>query len=58
MTVKKEVDEAVKYAKADVEIGTEELSGDIYAEPLESQIRGTTPFNPLNHIKVGQAVNL
>ncbi|XP_065216782.1 pyruvate dehydrogenase E1 component subunit alpha, mitochondrial-like [Planococcus citri] len=56
--VKKEVDEAVKVAKADVEIGLEELAGDIYAAPLETEIRGTTPFNPLTHIKVGQPANL
>lgn len=56
--VKKEVDEAVKVAKSDAEIGPEELAGDIYAAPLETEIRGTTPFTPLTHINVGQPVNL
>lgn len=52
------MDEAVKIAKADTEISLEELAGDIYAAPLENQIRGTTPFTSLNHVRVGPAINL
>lgn len=52
------MDEAVKFAKSDAEIGIEELAGDVYSTPLENPIRGTTPFTNLNHIRVGPAVNL
>lgn len=56
--MKAEVDAALKKARADPEIGLEELTGDIYAEPLESDIRGTTPFNSYPHKRIGKAINL
>ncbi|KAK4872795.1 hypothetical protein RN001_014824 [Aquatica leii] len=51
------VDEATKKAKADSEISMEELTADIYSNNLEGTIRNTTPFNPLEHSRIGQAVN-
>lgn len=35
-----------------------ELPGDIYSKPLETVVRGVTPFKNLEHIRVGPAVNL
>ncbi|CAD6226834.1 GSCOCG00005936001-RA-CDS [Cotesia congregata] len=55
--IKKEVDEAVKIAKADKEIDDHELSADIYANCLESEIRDVTPFTSLKHSRIGPAVN-
>lgn len=55
--IRKEVDDAVKVAKADKEIGPHELPGDIYVENLEGDIRNVTPWVPLKHVRVGPAVN-
>lgn len=52
------MDEAVKKAKVDVEVGMDELPADIYALNLEGPIRNVTPFNPLEHKRIGPAVNL
>jgi hypothetical protein len=52
------VDEAVKKAKADKEIGLEELTTDIYADSKEPVIRGTTPWDKLEHKTLGMAVNV
>jgi len=52
------VDEAVKKAKADNEIGMEELTCDIYSAPLEPSVRGIVPWNNLQHKRLGPAVNL
>ncbi|KAJ8720985.1 hypothetical protein PYW08_006450 [Mythimna loreyi] len=52
--VREVVDEATKLAKTDVEIGTEELSADIYADCQEPLIRGILPNTPLTHIAVAQ----
>lgn len=52
------VDEAVKKAKTDVEIGMDELTADIYVNELERDVRGTTPFQPFTHKRIGQAFNL
>lgn len=38
---RKEVDEAVTFAKSDAEIGVEELYTDVYVDPLKPTIRGT-----------------
>ncbi|XP_050423482.1 probable pyruvate dehydrogenase E1 component subunit alpha, mitochondrial isoform X1 [Adelges cooleyi] len=57
-SVKAEIDDAVKKAKADTEVPLAELAGDIYSAPLEKSIRGVSPFQPLEHITVGKAVNL
>ncbi|KAK0182726.1 hypothetical protein PV327_000833 [Microctonus hyperodae] len=56
--IRKTVDDAVKTAKADKEIADHELSADIYAESLESEIRNITPFVPLKHSRIGPAVNI
>lgn len=56
--IRKVVDEAVKLAKADKEIGQEELTTDIYSSCAEKNIRNTTPFKPLPHARLGPAVNL
>lgn len=48
----------MKKAKADTEIPLSELPGDIYAKPLETTIRGVSPFKSLEHIRIGPAVNL
>lgn len=56
--IKAEIDDAVKKAKADTEVPMSDLAGDIYSKPLETSIRGVTPFKSLEHIRVGPAVNL
>lgn len=50
--VRTEVDAATKQAKADPEIGLEELTADIYSNNLHSEIRGVHPEAPLQHIQV------
>jgi len=47
----------VKRAKADTEIPLSELAGDVYSKPLETTIRGVSPFKNLEHIRIGSAVN-
>ncbi|KAG7176920.1 pyruvate dehydrogenase E1 component subunit alpha-like 1 [Homarus americanus] len=56
--VRKEVDEAVKIAKSDKEIAVQELAADVYSNPLESSIRGTTPFDPYTHQRLSKIINL
>lgn len=51
------VDDATKKAKAEDEVGTDELVGDIYSNVLETDVRGTTPFQIYKHKRVGPAVN-
>jgi len=51
--IKAEVDEATKKAKADREVGLDELPADIYSHTLEPIIRGTTPWNAMPHKNVG-----
>lgn len=48
----------MKRAKTDSEIPMSELPGDIYSKPLETTIRGVTPFKNLEHVRIGPAVNL
>jgi len=48
----------VKRAKADTEIPLSELASDVYSKPLETTIRGVSPFQSLGHISIGPAVNL
>jgi len=48
----------VKRAKADTEISLSELAGDVYSKPLDTTIRGVSPFQSLEHIRIGPAVNL
>lgn len=52
------IDEAVKKAKADNEIGLNELTCDVYSAPLEHTVRGITPWNSLEHKRLGPAINL
>lgn len=47
----------MKAAKNDKEIPLNELTADIYTNCLEKEIRNTTPFSPLSHIRLGPAVN-
>lgn len=47
----------MKAAKNDKEIPLTELTADIYANCQEKEIRNTTPFDPLPHIRLGPAVN-
>lgn len=57
--IRNEVDEAAKKARAEKEIGLNELAADIYANPkLNEDVRNVLPNNPLKHITVGKAVNL
>ncbi|XP_033230057.1 pyruvate dehydrogenase E1 component subunit alpha type I, mitochondrial-like isoform X2 [Belonocnema kinseyi] len=56
--IRKEIDDAVKLAKADKEIPLSELTTDVYSKNLESEVRNCTPFNPLSHSTLGKAFNL
>lgn len=57
--IRNEVDEATKKARVEKEIGVNELTADIYADPTNSeQVRNILPNQPLKHITVGKAVNL
>ncbi|KAF2903998.1 hypothetical protein ILUMI_02169 [Ignelater luminosus] len=51
------VDEATKKAKADKEIALDELTADIYVQNLEGKIRNISSFDPLEHKRIGPAVN-
>lgn len=51
------VDEATKKAKADKEIGMDEIAADIYAHNLETPIRGNSIFQNFQHKNIGPAVN-
>jgi len=55
--VRKEVDDAVKIAKSDKEIPVNELAADIYFNPLEQTIRGTTPWTPYTHQRIAEPFN-
>ena len=52
------MDEDVKKAKSDKEIGLDEMVTDIYADNKESIIRGTTPWDHYQHKTLGTAVNV
>lgn len=51
------IDQNVKKAKADVEVGLDDLAGDVYTKNVEGDIRNVTPFTPLKHKRVGKAIN-
>ncbi|XP_049819838.1 probable pyruvate dehydrogenase E1 component subunit alpha, mitochondrial isoform X1 [Aethina tumida] len=51
------VDDATKKAKADKEIGLDELTADVCAEFLEGPIRNIDIFSPLQHKNIGPAIN-
>nr|CAI5851545.1 unnamed protein product [Callosobruchus analis] len=52
------IDDATKKAKADKEIGLDELCADVYSINLEPKIKSVDPFTPLVHKRIGPAVNL
>ncbi|XP_018330050.1 probable pyruvate dehydrogenase E1 component subunit alpha, mitochondrial [Agrilus planipennis] len=56
--VKTDVNEASERAVKDPIINASELTTDIYSECLEPHIRNITPFNPLQHKRLGRAINL
>jgi len=55
--VRKDVDADVKKAKADGEIGVEELCFDIYEENLGGDVRGVDPWTMWQHKKTQTAIN-
>ena len=55
--VRQVIDDAVKRAKSDKEIGLDELTADICVNPIETRIRGVTAFDTLSHKRIGPAVN-
>ena len=55
--VRQVIDDAVKRAKSDKEIGLEELTADISSNPIDTRIRGVTAFDTLTHRRLGPAVN-
>lgn len=56
--IRVQIEEATKKAKADKEIGLDELPADIYAGTIDPKVRNIDPFTPLTHKKIGNAVNL
>ena len=56
--VKKEIDEAVVAARGDPEIPLNDLYADIYSNPLESNIRGITPFTQHKHVSIEKPTNI
>lgn len=56
--IRAEVEEATKKSKTDKEIGFDELSADIYAGPIDPQIRNIDPFKPLTHKNINKPINL
>ena len=56
--VKKQVDEDVKKAKSDTEIGVEELFFDMYEDNLQGKIRGIAPWDKHEHKKTQKAQNI
>ena len=54
--VRKEIDEATAFAKADAELPLPALWTDVYSSCLEPQIRGINGFN-LKHIQENKGVN-
>jgi len=55
--IRKEVDAAVKVAKTDGELPVADLAADVYYQPLEDSIRGTTPMAPYTHRRVATPFN-
>lgn len=56
--IKREVDEAVRIAKADPELDLDELFADVYVNNLEPNIRGITPFTTHKHKNTNTIWNL
>jgi pyruvate dehydrogenase E1 component alpha subunit len=55
--VKKIVDGAIKAAKADKEVGLEELTYDIYANQVIPEVRSVNPFQNMKHKTTGLVIN-
>merc|ERR1711936_1107493 len=58
LDVRKMVDEDVKKAKSDAEIGVEELFYDMYENNLQGRIRGIAPWDKHEHKKTVKAQNV
>lgn len=56
--VRKEVEEATEVAKTAKEIPLEEMFADIYVDPLNTKIRGITPFTEHRHKRISTPLNL
>merc|ERR1719191_41313 len=56
--VKKQVDDDVKKARADGEIGVEELFYDMYENNLQGKIQGITPWDKHEHKRTVKAQNI
>lgn len=56
--IKIEIDAAIKSAREDPELPVEELYADVYANPLETQIRGMTPFTEHKHLSINKPLNI
>lgn len=56
--IKKTVDAATKFAKADKEISVDELYTDVYSKNLVPLIRGLLPDQLHKHTSLNRAVNL
>lgn len=56
--IKKEIDEAVKSAREDPELPVSQLYADVYANPLETMIRGITPFTQHQHQSISKPSNI
>ncbi|KFM57247.1 putative pyruvate dehydrogenase E1 component subunit alpha, mitochondrial, partial [Stegodyphus mimosarum] len=56
--VRKEVEEAVTAAKTSNEISVDELYADIYVDPINTKIRGITPFTEHHHKRLATPQNL
>lgn len=52
--VKEEISKALSKAKAEVEVGPEELTADVYSTCFEPKIRNISPWKPLKHINVSR----
>ena len=58
LAIRKEVDADVKKAKADVEIGAEELYYDVYENNVGGNIKGLVPWQKFEHKKTQKAQNV
>lgn len=56
--IKKSIDAATKFCKADKEIGLDELYTDVYSKSLEPKIRGLVKDQLHPHKTLNKAVNL
>ncbi|XP_066906446.1 probable pyruvate dehydrogenase E1 component subunit alpha, mitochondrial isoform X2 [Halyomorpha halys] len=54
--VKKNLDDDVKKARGDPHPKLDELATDVYQKPYQKQVRGMSPFTPLDHKSIGKAI--